>query len=118
MNITDTKMMAKMNKALSFGGDLFSLDDIKEYLKDGRMQGHVENDTWAITQVHEWPRKRSVNILYVIGNIEDSVKLEEKIVEWAKSIEADTLTAVGRDGWWEHILPGWKKIGTLYSKEL
>jgi hypothetical protein len=118
MKITDPKMMERMNKALTLGGALFSLDDILEYLRDGRMQGHVEGDTWAITQIHDWPRKKSVNILYVVGNIKDSIKLEKKITGWAKDIGADTLTAIGREGWWEHRLPGWKKVGTLYSKEL
>jgi hypothetical protein len=118
MIINDPKMARKLDKALAMGGNLFNLDDIREHLKNGKMQGHVEGDTWAITQVHEWPQKKSVNILYVIGHIEESLKLEEKITKWAKEIGADAITAVGRDGWWEHRLPGWKKVGTLYSKEL
>lgn len=118
MRITDPNMARKMDRALASGGNLFNLDDIEECLEDGRMQSHVEDDTWAITEVCQWPRKKSVNILYVVGSIEGSLKLEEKITAWAKEIGADFVTAVGREGWWEHRLPGWKKFGTLYSKEM
>jgi hypothetical protein len=118
MKVTDPKMLEKMKKALTSSGDLFTLGDIAEHLKDGRMQGHVEGNTWAITQIHRWPNKISVNILYVVGNIEESVQLEQKISKWAKDMGADFITAIGRDGWWEHRLPGWDKVGILYSKEL
>ena len=118
MIISDPKMARKMSKALKIGGNLFDLDDIQEHLKNGRMQGHTVGDTWAITQVHEWPHKKTVNILYVVGYIEESLELESKITAWAKEIGADRVTAVGRDGWWEHRLPGWKKVGVMYSKEL
>jgi hypothetical protein len=111
-------MAAKMNEALKASGDVYDLIDIQDLLKDGMMQGHVEGDTWAITQVHDWPKKKSVNILYVVGSLENSIRLEGKITEWAKEIGADFITAVGRDGWWERRTPGWKKVGTLYSKDL
>jgi hypothetical protein len=118
MIITDPRMAELMDKALAYGNHLFNLDDIQRELKSGKMQGHVEGDTWAITQVHEWPRRKSVNILYVVGNLDDSFKLEANIEEWAKSIGADLLTATGRDGWWKCRTPGWKKVGILYSKEI
>jgi predicted alpha/beta hydrolase family esterase len=118
MKIVDPVMAKKMAKALKVNRDVFDLDDIREALRVGKMQGHTEGDTWAITQVHEWPRQKSVNILYVIGSLDDALKLESKITEWAKSIGANFITAVGRDGWWEYNTPGWKKMGVLYSKDL
>jgi len=118
MIITDPKMAKLMDKALAAGNNLFSLDDIQECLRDGRMQGHVEGDTWAITQIHDWPNRKSVNILYVVGSIEESINLQAKIEKWAKEIGANLLTAVGREGWWERRTPGWKKMGILYSKDI
>ena len=118
MIINDKFMLKKMEKALRHAGDLFNLDDVGEALRAGTMQGHVEGDTWAITQVHQFPAKKTVNILVVVGNMEDSLKLEAKITEWAKGIGADRVTAIGRDGWWDHRLPGWKKAGVLYSKDI
>jgi len=118
MIITDEKMKDKMARALAIGGDLYSLDDIENHLIAGKLQGHVEGDTWAITQVHDWPQRRAVNILYVIGSMGDAIALEAKIEEWAENIGASLITAVGRDGWWDCRTPGWEKVGTLYSKEI
>jgi len=117
MNLQD-KMMLKMARALKQTGNLFDLTDVQNALKTGTMQGHVENDTWAVTQVHDWPKCRTVNVLVVVGDMADSLKLEAKIEDWAKSIGADRITAVGREGWWEFRTPGWKKVGTLYSKDI
>jgi len=118
MRIIDPKMGKLMDKALKLGDNLFNLDDIQECLKNGKMQGHVEGDTWVITQVHEWPRRKSVNILYVVGSLGNALAIEDKLIDWAKSIDADLITTVAREGWGKFVTPGWKKIGTLYSKDI
>ena len=116
MKITDPVMADKMRRALKIGDDLFNLEDIEAGLASGDLQGHVEGDTWAITQVHQWPRKKAVNVLFVVGSLENSLKIETKVSEWAKEQGATLLTAVGRGGWWQHKTPGWKVVGNLYSK--
>ena len=116
MNITDPAMADKMRRALKQGDDLFNLDDIEAGLTTGDLQGHVEGDTWAITQIHQWPRKKAVNVLFVVGSLDNSVKLENRIESWARDQNATLLTAVGRGGWWAFRTPGWKIVGNLYSK--
>jgi hypothetical protein len=118
MNISDPKMLKKMERALRFNDYMLDLDDIQYGLDTGEMQGHVIGDTWAITQVHNWPRQKSVNILFVVGNLEEALKLEDKITTWAKEIGATVLTGIGRDGWWESRTPGWRKVGTLFAKDI
>ncbi len=118
MKITDPDMQRKMAKALSVGGDLYNLDDIEAELLSGDLQGHVEGNSWAITQVQKFPRRKVVNIMLVVGGISDAAKLEVKISEWAKSIGASMIIATGRDGWWAHRTPGWRMAGVMYSKEL
>lgn len=111
-------MMIKMARALKQAGGMFDLTDIQNGIKTGNMQGHVEGDSWAVTQVHDWPKCRTVNVLVVVGDLKDALKLEEVITDWAKHIGAKRVTALGRDGWWEHRTPGWEKMGTLYSKDI
>jgi len=118
MIITDAAMMRKMARALRQCNNLFDLTDISNNLRSGNMQGHVVNDTWAITQVHDWPKRRSINVVVVVGNLEDSVALEAKIEEWAKGLGANLLTGIGRPGWWEYRTPGWRKMGIHYSKDI
>lgn len=111
-------MLKRMQRALKLGGDIYTLDDIGEEMHKGNMQGHVENGTWAVTRIHDWPQKRTVDIVFVVGNLEDSLELEGKVCNWAKDIGADMVTATGREGWWKYHTPGWNKMGVLYAKEL
>jgi len=118
MIITDPKMAHKMERALLHGGGCYTLDDIDKGLMTGEMQGHVFGKSWAITRVHQWPRKKSVDVLCVVGEIKDMLMLEQVVCQFAKDQNADMLTATGRDGWWGIHTPGWQKAGTLYSKDL
>lgn len=118
MNIIDPEMKHKFDRALAQGQNLYDLDDIGNALTTGHMQSHVIGNTMAITRVHDWPQKRSVEILYVVGDLTESLAMDKYLEEWARSIGANLVTAVGRDGWWEHRTPGWKKIGTLYAKDI
>jgi hypothetical protein len=114
----DKFMMKKLERALAQCGGIFTLEDIRDNLKSGRMQGHVVGDTWAITQVLEWPRSKSVNVVFVVGDMKDALELETVIEKWAKDLGASFITGTGRDGWWDYKTPGWKKMGVLYSKDI
>jgi hypothetical protein len=118
MRITDPVMAAKMEKALRLGGNVYTLDDIENALASGEMQGHTGGNSWVITRVHSWPRRKSVDIVFAVGNIEDLPVLLKKVELWAKDQGADLITGTGRDGWFGHIAPSWKKIGVAYSKDL
>ena len=48
----------KLQRALDIQGGLFALPDILERISDGRMQSWVHNNSWAITQISIYPRRR------------------------------------------------------------
>jgi hypothetical protein len=116
--ITDPLMVKRMAKALDMAGNVYTLTDIMGQIEKGTLQSHVENDTWAVTQVQNFPRKKVVDILYVVGYLDDSLRMEKKLEHWAGELGADMLTAAGREGWWNFRTPGWKQTGTMYAKEL
>lgn len=112
------RMLPKVARALKCGNNVYQVEDIDRELVSGNMQSHCVRDTWAVTQVHQWPQRKAVNVLLVVGDMSDMSELERKITHWAKFIGADLITAIGRDGWWEHRTPGWRKTGVLYSKDI
>ena len=117
MNI-DESMRPKMERALRQGNNCYDLDDIENALHLGKMQGHVVGNTWAITQVHDFPQRRSVEILFVVGDLVEAIQMDKYIEDWSRSIGANLVTAVGRDGWWEHRTQGWRRVGSLYAKDI
>lgn len=116
--IISDHMVVKVARALKQANNIYEFSDIERSLASGDMQSHVYKETMAVTQICLWPRRKSVNILFVIGNLSEAQVLEGQITRWAKSIGADLITAVGREGWWDNRLPGWRKQGALYAKEL
>lgn len=118
MKIIDPQMARKFERALKESGHMYSLADIEQALETGDMQSHTINDFWAITQVHDYPQGRSVSIMLAVGDMAGAILMEEEIQRWAKGIGAKTITAIGRSGWWKHRTPGWRKLGTVYSKDI
>lgn len=120
MKIKDPEKVKMLNRALAAGGNLHTLEDIEAALQSGDMQSHSEGDTWVITEIADFPQRRLVNVLYVIGNLEGAFATEEVVEKWARKIGADAITALGRTGWERHQrqAPGWKIVGTFFTKEL
>lgn len=118
MNVHEA-MRTKMNRALKFMENYYDLDDIENALHQGKMQGHVVGNTWGITQINDYPQKRTVSILYVIGDMVEIAALEKMIEDWSRGIGASMITTVGRDGWVDIARDlGWRRVGTLYAKDL
>lgn len=119
MNITDPVMKARFERMLRQTGNLYTLEDIIERIEDGRMQSFVQGDTWVVTQVNEFPRRKALDIVFVVGFMADAIQALPQIYEFAEEIDATMVMAsVGRDGWWSYAQPGWKKLGSVYAREL
>lgn len=111
----------KLAKALDRQGGLFALSDILEQVADGRMQSWVEGNSWAITQISKYPRRRAVEIVAVIGDLGDCRILHDRIIQFARDMGVDLISTYGRLGWIrEARRNGWKIKTTnyLYHREL
>jgi hypothetical protein len=117
--ITDSNMAKKLERMLHQCGNLYTLDDLMERIKDGRMQSFVHGETWVITQINEFPRRKVLEIIAVVGFISDAIQVLSQLYEFANQVGATMLMASNaRDGWWSYAQPGWKKIGSVYAREL
>lgn len=112
-------MKEEFEKLLEETGGLYTFDDIMERIRDGRMQSFSDGHSWVITQVHEFPRKKVVEISYGIGDLQPMLgELQDKIVEFAKSIGAEALIATGRLGWNKKAGEDWKMLSANYVRNL
>jgi len=116
--ITREDMRVKVERALGEFGNLYTFDDIMGLIESGKMQSFTHGDTWIVTQVNEFPRRKVVDIALVVGFIEEATKALPQIYTFARSIGADRVTAVGRDGWWKFAEPGWYRVGGYFAKDL
>ena len=111
----------KLQRALDYQGGLYALPDILERISDGRMQSWVQGNSWAVTQISVYPRRRLLEIVAAVGDLRDCRILHGKILAFANAMNVDLVAAYGRRGWARDAdRQGWK-IKTesyLYHKDL
>ena len=110
----------KLQRALDAGGGLYALPDILDRIANGTMQSWVHNNSWAITQISVFPRKRSLEIVTAVGDLRDCRILHGKILAFAKEMGVDLVAAYGRRGWARDAeRHGWKikTVSYLYHRE-
>ncbi len=112
-------MMERFQELLDNNGGYYHVDDILENIKQGVMQSFTDGNSWVITQVHDFPRKRVVEIVYAIGDMEVlSKELLEQVETFARSVSANDVIASGRPGWEKVMADGWDKLSVNYVRRL
>ena len=111
----------KLQRALDAQGGLWTLSDILERVADGRMQSFVRNNSWIVTQISVFPRRRLLDIIAAVGDLHDCRILHGQILAFANEMNVDLVAAYGRRGWARDAdRNGWKvkTISYLYHKDL
>lgn len=111
-------MRIKLERVLHDFGDCYTVNDIMHAIEKGRMQSFVEGETWIITQVLTFPRKKALDILFVIGHLDEARRALPRLEEYARSIGATKIASLAREGWSKFAGPEWKKTGVSYVKDL
>jgi hypothetical protein len=111
----------KLERVLDRMGGLYTLNDILTAIGEGKMQSFVENNSWALTQVNQYPRARTLQIVAMVGDLVDVDPLHAKILAYANENNAGLISAYGRLGWMsEAARLGWrlKAKSYLYHREM
>ena len=113
----------KLARVLDRMGGVYLVSDILTAISEGKMQSHVVNNSWAITQVQTFPRARQLQLLAMVGDLADLDPLHAKIVDYAGAVNAGLLSTYGRLGWLREgsfARLGWrlKTKSHLYQREM
>lgn len=82
------------------------------------MQSFAEDDTWIITQIQEYPRRRVLDILYLVGDLDGALNVYNRIIAFARERGCTLIRAQGRAGWTKFAdEDGWM-ISHAFCKEL
>jgi len=117
--IGSSELQRRLERALAIAGNTHTLADIKDALDRREMQAWVKGDSFAITSVHQAPRKKILNVFLAVGELEDVLSLEPQIEDFARSEGCDFIEAIARPGWRRSAARrGWKSKQEIYRKEL
>lgn len=118
MKDTVHPMRAEIDKILADHGGLYEFDDIVALVRAGQMQSHVLGESWAVTQICEFPRKKVLDIVFMAGKLEELELLEADLLGFAREHGATLATANGRLGFLVKKFPGWKMVSATFVKDL
>lgn len=117
--MNDASNHRKLAAALEQMGGLYSVDDLLNRIYTGDMQSFSDGDSWVITQISVYPRKRVLNIVTAIGSLDGILGLHDRVVNFARDHKCAMVTAVGRFGWDIFVdNHGWKVNSQFYTKEI
>ena len=92
-------LKAEFERLLAREGGLYTFDEVMERVQSGKMQAFCEGDTLVITEIQTYPRKKVLNVNYVVGRMEDLGAVIPKLVEFQEAVGAEFIGATGRIGW-------------------
>jgi len=110
----------KMRRILDRMGTYY-LDDLLALIEDGHMQSFVIGNSWAVTQIADFPRTRRLEVVAMVGDLHDGEAMHTEILGYAEQVGAKSISALGRVGWFQHAVEhGWriKARNLLYVKDL
>lgn len=110
----------RLAKALRLGGDTHTVDDIRQAVARGNMQCFVRGDSFIVTEVNEYPRKRVLNVFLAVGEMDDiNSLLMSEVKQFAKEAECHAMQGYCRPGW-KKVLPklGWKQSHILFTYDM
>ena len=106
---------AKLKRVLARAGDLYTVQDILDELEANTMQSFVEGESVAITRIALYPRCKVVEVLAVVGKVDEARVLHDRVLIFAAEVGAKVIQAYGRKGWLHDAQRrGWKVIAENY----
>lgn len=108
--------MQELKDVLAEHGGLYTVDDILHAISGGHMQSFAEGDTWVITQVNEYPQKTVLEIVVVVGTLDDLHAVEPRLMAYKEEIGADLVRATGRMGWLRRKFDGWSALSVNFIR--
>jgi hypothetical protein len=115
--MSDDERRDRFERALADGGCTHSVADVLQLIKAGRAQLWERGDGTIVTEVHTFPRLKSVHYWLASGELHDCLGLQDEIDEWARGEGCEIATIVGRRGW-GRAAKGWTLDGYHYRKPL
>jgi hypothetical protein len=104
------ELKARVAKALETGGGLYAPSDIRDAIKDGRMQAWTKDDSLVVTEILGFPNKLVLHVVFAVGELDDVLALQTQFEEFGRKHGCERVVMEGRPGW-DKILPkeGWTK---------
>lgn len=109
-----------LQKALDLAGNTHSFEDVRRALDEGRLTFWPGVNSAIITEIIEYPQKRTLHFFLAGGNLAELEVMYPLVEEWGRSQGCTAASTIGRPGWERTFLKreGWKSRAVVMTKEL
>jgi hypothetical protein len=109
-----------LQKALDLAGNTHTLEDVQRYIDEGRLQFWPGVNSAIITEVVQYPQKRTLHFYLAGGNLAELEAMYPVVEEWGVEQGCTAASTSGRPGWERTFLKreGWKPQSVVMSKDL
>jgi hypothetical protein len=98
-------------------GGFWKWADILDAIGRKEMQMFAVGESFAVTKVMDFPRRRVIDIVLVYGHKRDMAALEDAVNVFKAAVGANGLFASGREGWASRMHGSWRKLSVNYLKD-
>ena len=99
-----------VEKALDYSGGTHTFEDVCQMVSEGRLQYWPGPNSVVITEIIEYPRKRTLHFFIAAGNIAELEVMYPPIEQWGREQGCNSASLTGRKGWERSFLTrreGW-----------
>jgi len=111
-------LLKRMEKALRFGLETHTMEDVFHCLEAGTMQLFSNEEGVCITEIKQAPRKKYMSVFLLAGRLPALRELYPVVIKYAEDNGCDFVLGAGRMGWEKAVYPDWDKQFVTYKLDL
>jgi hypothetical protein len=106
--------------ALRYSGGTHDISDIEDGLMRGVYQFWPGKRSAMVTEICEFPRRRTLNVFLGGGDIRELAEMRPDVERYAKFRGCDAVTLIGRRGWLRSFLKnvGYAEKWVMMAKDI
>ena len=102
--------------ALKYAHNSHTFEQVIEIVKRGDAQLWAFEDSAIVTEIINYPQRRTLRFWLAGGNLETLLEVEPKIRKWSILYNCKAVEIIGRKGWGK-VLKNYKPTATVFIKE-
>ena len=102
--------------ALDYAHNSHSFEQVIDIVKRGDAQFWAFSDGAIVTEIIEYPQRRTLRFWLAGGNLKTLLDVEPKIRKWSILYRCEAVEIIGRKGW-EKVLKGYEPTAIVLVKE-
>lgn len=110
-----------LEAALHYSGGTHTFEDVAAQVSEGRLQFWPGVTSAIVTEIIEYPRKRTLHFFLAGGNMPELRAMYPHVLEWGRQQGCSSTSLAGRKGWVRSFLEreeGWQEQLVVMTKEL